>query len=255
MKVIGIIPSRLASTRLPNKALVDIEGLPMIVHVFKRAQMAKSLDKVIVATDSQEIMDEVKRLGGEAVMTNAAHQTGTDRVAEVAKEMEADIIVNIQGDEALLDPVHIDLAVRSLAENPDVHVSVIVAPYKKRNSFSDIKAVLDKDSNVMYCTRNDVPSEVFNHVDHLWKMCFLVPMRREFLFTFVSLAKSPLECVESIEHLRILENGYKMRAVPVGHAHISVDTPDDLAEVRKLMRGDTLKNKYLNVRPVGRTQL
>lgn len=246
MKVIGIIPSRLASTRLSNKALADIEGLPMIVHVFKRAQMAKSLDEVIVATDSQEIMGEVKRRGGQAVMTSAAHQTGTDRIAEVAKGMEADIIVNIQGDEALLDPAHIDLAVRALVEDPDVHVSVIVAPYKKRGSFSDIKAVLDKDSNVMYCTRNDVPSEVFHNVDHLWKMCFLVPMRREFLFTFVTWPQSPLERVESIEHLRILENGYKMIAVPVGHAHISVDTSDDLAEVRRLMRLDTLKNKYLD---------
>ena len=255
MKVIGIIPSRLASTRLPNKALVDIEGLPMIVHVFKRAQMAKSLDEVIVATDSQEIMDEVKRLGGKAVMTSAAHQTGTDRVAEVAKGVEADIIVNIQGDEALLDPSHIDLAVKALAEDPDVQVSVLVTPYKKRGSFSDIKAVIDKDSNVMYCTRNDVPSEIFNHVDHLWKMCFLVPMRREFLFTFASWPQSPLESVESIEHLRILENGYKMRAVPVGHAHISVDTPDDLAEVRKLMRLDTLQNSYLNDCPSGKSQL
>lgn len=246
MKVIGIIPSRLASTRLLNKALVDIEGLPMIAHVFKRAQMAKSLDEVVVATDSQEIMGEVKRLGGQAVMTSAAHQTGTDRIAEVAKGREADIIVNIQGDEALLDPGHIDLAVRALSEDPDAHVSVIVTPYKKRGSFSDIKAVLDKDSNVMYCTRSDVPSEVFHNVDHLWKMCFLVPMRREFLFTFVSWPRSPLERVESIEHLRILENGYKMRAVPVGHAHISVDTSDDLVEVRKLMRFDTLKDKYLH---------
>jgi len=107
MKIVGIIPARLKSTRLPNKALVDIEGLPMIVHVFKRAELCPSLNEVLVATDSQEIYDTVTGAGGKAVMTSSAHQTGTDRIAEVTGNIDADIVVNIQGDEPLLDPDHI----------------------------------------------------------------------------------------------------------------------------------------------------
>jgi len=150
MKVVGIIPSRLQSTRLPRKALLDIHGLPMVVHVCKRAQFCSLLDEVYVATDSEEIYSVVVNNGGKAIMTSAKHQTGTDRIAEAIRDMSVDIVVNIQGDEPLLNPEHIDKVVKPLIEDKNLQVAVLVAPYLTRNNTSDIKAVLDLNDNVLY---------------------------------------------------------------------------------------------------------
>lgn len=245
MKIVGIIPSRLQSTRLPNKALIDIEGLPMIVHVYKRAKMAKVLDDLLVATDSPEIFKIIEQHGGKAVMTSADHQTGTDRIAEVAKTIDADIIVNIQGDEPLLLPEHIDEVLKPLVDNEGIEVSVLVTPYGKKNSPSDIKAALDLNDFILYCSRNDLPSDSRVKGFLMWKMCFIVPMRKSFLMQYAGWKPSPLEKIEFIEHLRILEHGHKIKAVRVDHADISVDTAEDLEEVRALMRLDVLKNQYL----------
>ncbi len=244
MSVVGIIPSRLASSRLPQKALIDIEGLPMVVHVFKRAQMAKSLDRVIVATDSQEIFDVVTAHGGEAKMTSSDHQTGTDRIAEVAARLDAEIIVNIQGDEPLLNPDHIDAAVQPLLDDKTVNVSVLVTPYNCKNHPSDIKAVLSLNNDILYCSRTDLPSDSRTEVNTMWKICFMVPFRREFLLKYASLKQTPLEKIEFNEYLRILENGYRMRAVPVENAVISVDNQEDLEVVRELMKKDPIISRY-----------
>ena len=245
MNIIGIIPSRLRSSRLPNKPLVDIEGLPMVIHVLKRAQLCPALKEVYVATDSREIFDAVHRHGGKAVMTSDKHQTGTDRVAEAVKDMDVDIVVNIQGDEPLLDPEHITKVVEPFKKENDLQVAVLVTPYREKNSFSDIKAVLDKNNNILYCSRTDLPSDARNPVDVMWKMCFMVPFRKDFLLKYSSWEQTPLEKTEFNEYLRILENGYKIRAVPVQGARISVDTPEDLAKIREYFKQDVLKEKYL----------
>jgi len=245
MSVIGIIPSRLKSSRLPNKALIDIEGLPMVVHVFKRAQMSPVLNEVFVATDSKEIFDTVTRHGGKALMTSSDHKTGTDRIAEAVKDMDTDIVVNIQGDEALLDPLHIDKVVEPLIKDKDVHVSVLVTPYSVKNSTSDIKAILDLHNNILYCSRADLPSNARKEVDKMWKMCFIVPFRKDFLLRYASWKPTPIEEIEFNEYLRILEHGYRMRAVPVDNARISVDTPQDLMKVKELMKSDTIKKEYI----------
>jgi len=244
LKIAGIVPSRLQSKRLPNKALADIEGLPMVVHVFKRAQLSPALDEVVVATDSKEIFDTVTKFGGKAIMTSSNHQTGTDRIAECAARMDADIVVNIQGDEALLNPEHIDQVVKPLIDDSKLQVAMLVTPYQKKNSLSDIKAVLDLDGNILYCSRNDLPSEARSKVEQMWKICFLVPFRRDFLLKYASWPQTPLEKIEFNEYLRILEHGYKIKAVTVKNAHVSVDTPEDLEIVRKLMANDTIKSKY-----------
>ncbi|NQT33358.1 MAG: 3-deoxy-manno-octulosonate cytidylyltransferase [Candidatus Omnitrophica bacterium] len=245
MKTIGIIPSRLKSTRLPDKALIDIEGLPMIVHVFKRAELASSLDEVIVATDSKEIYDVVTSAGGKAVMTSPRHKTGTDRIAEVAGNVDCDIVVNIQGDEPLVDPEHINKVVEPLLKEEDVQTSVLVTPYSKKDSTSDIKAVLDLEGNILYCSRTDLPDTSRTGIDAMWKMCFIVPFRKEFLLEYTSWDQTPLERIEYNEYLRILEHGYKMRAVPVEDAEVSVDTPEDLEIVTEAMKKDTIKSKYM----------
>lgn len=244
MKVIGMIPSRLKSTRLPDKALIDIEGLPMVIHVMKRAQLSRALDDVFVATDSREIFDAVEKYGGKAIMTSPDHNTGTDRIAEASAKMDAGVVVNIQGDEPLLDPKHIDMAVKPLLDDRDLQVSVLVTPYRKFGSPSDIKAVLDLDGNILYCSRTDLPSAARTKVDEMLKMCFIVPFRKDFLLKFASWKQTPLEKTEFNEYLRILEHGCKIRAVRVEHAHISVDTREDLEIIRDMMRSDRIKDLY-----------
>ncbi|MCB9748187.1 MAG: 3-deoxy-manno-octulosonate cytidylyltransferase [Candidatus Omnitrophica bacterium] len=246
MKIVGIIPVRLESSRLPEKALADIEGLPMIVHTFKRTEISDALDEVYVATDSVVIKDIIEKHGGKVIMTGTHHKTGSDRIAEAAQQIDADIIVNVQGDEPLLDPEHVSQAVEPLIKDPSIQIAVLVTPYKKKNSSSDIKAVLDLQNNILYCSRTDLPSNARTKVDVLWKMSFVVPFRKEFLLKYNSWEQTPLEKIEFNEYLRILEHGYKIRAVPVDHAHISVDTPEDLVEVKELMKSDIIKRKYNN---------
>jgi len=245
MKVVGIIPARLQSSRLPEKAIVDIEGLPMVVHTFKRAQLSSILDEVYVATDSQEIYDIVESHGGKAIMTSVDHQTGSDRLAEAAQTIEADIIVNIQGDEPLLDPEHIDKVVEPLLEDEELQIAVLVTPYKEKNSGADIKAVLDLNGNILYCSRTDLPSDARTDVDVMWRMSFIVPFRKDFHLKYTSWDPTPLEKIEYNEYLRVLEHGYSIRAVPVDNACISVDTPEDLIKVREIMKTDKIKKKYI----------
>ena len=246
VKVVAIIPARLESSRLPNKALVDILGLPMIVHVFKRCLMARSLDSVYVATDNDKIRKTVERYGGKVIMTSPDHQTGTDRIAEAAQHIEADIIVNVQGDEALVNPVHIDKAVAGLTTSPNANVSILVNPFNKKNSTSDIKTVLNKRDEVMYFSRSDIPSDARTIEPKMLKAYHIVPFRKNFLLRYAQWKKTELEQIEFNEYLRILENGYKIQAVHVESDAVSVDTYDDLDFVIKKMKKDKLFNKYKN---------
>ena len=246
MKVVGVIPVRLPSSRLPEKALCDIFGLPMILHTFHRACLADVLDEVVVATDSPQIKEVVEAVSGRVIMTSSEHQTGSDRIAEAATQLDADIIVNVQGDEPLLNPEHVDAVVRPLLEEPALQVAVLVTPYQRKNSPSDIKAVLDCHHNILYCSRADVPGEFRAAVDVLWKMSFIVPFRKDFLLQYAAWPQTPLEKIEYNEYLRILEHGVRLRAVPVEKAEISVDTPEDLKRVRDMMKTDTLKTRYMS---------
>lgn len=247
MKVIGMIPARLQSSRLPEKALIDICGLPMVVHTCKRAQMAKSLDDVYLVTDSDRIKAVGEKYGIKVIMTGTHHRTGSDRLAEACQYVDCDIIVNVQGDEPLVNPAHIDAIVRPLIEDPAVKISVGVTPYSKKNSPSDIKAVLDLEDNILYCSRTDLPSDARSPVPVMWKMCFIVPFRKEFLLQYASWEPTPLETIEFNEYLRVLEHGFKIRAVKIEGAKISVDTPEDLEIVRSLMKEDKLRPVYQEV--------
>lgn len=246
MKVVGMVPARLESSRLPQKALLDIDGIPMVVHTCKRAQIASKLDEVYLVTDSEDI----KRVGEtnniKVIMTGSHHKTGSDRIAEACEKIECDIVVNIQGDEPLVDPGHIDEIISPLLDNNDIQISIGVTSYSKKDSISDIKAVLDLEGNVMYCSRTDLPSDARTPVDKMLKMCFIVPFRKEFLLQYTSWDPTPLETIEYNEYLRVLEHGVRMRAVHIENAHISVDTPDDLEIVRKLMQRDTIKQNYVD---------
>ena len=238
LRAVAIIPARLESSRLPRKALVDICGLPMIVHVYKRCLLSDSLDDVYVATDSIEIKEVVEKHGGKVIMTSAHHETGTDRIAEAAGSIDADVIVNVQGDEALVNPKYIDKVICSLLENPDINVSILVNPFDKRGSSSDIKAVLNEQDDVMYLSREDIPSNARVDNPPLLKVYHIVPFRRDFLLQYAMWSKGVLEKIEYNEYLRILEKGYKIRAVHVESDAVSIDTFEDLEYVRQKMLTD-----------------
>ena len=243
MKIVGMIPVRMESTRLPNKAIRDICGLPMIIHTMKRTMMAKELDEVYVVTDSQEIKELVEFHGGLVIMTGSYHQTGSDRLAEAASKIEANIIVNIQGDEALVNPKHIDQSIQGLI-NSDAQVSILLTKFSKRNSAGDIKAVVNLKNEIMYISRNDLPSNARVEIPNMLKAYHVVSFRKDFLITYASLEQTPLEKIEYNEYLRILENGYKIQGVLVDSDSISVDTKEDLAQVSESMKNDEIYKKY-----------
>ncbi|MFC1804628.1 3-deoxy-manno-octulosonate cytidylyltransferase [Candidatus Omnitrophota bacterium] len=245
MKVIGMVPARLKSSRLPRKALIDIMGLPMVIHTCKRAQLAAKLEEVYLVTDSELIKEAGKAYDIKVIMTGDYHQTGSDRLAEACQKVDCDIVVNIQGDEPLVKPEHIDAIVTPLLEDSSIQISAGVTTYAKKNNSSDIKAVLDLENNIMYCSRNDLPSKARTPTKNMLKMCFIVPFRKEFLIKFASWRPTPLENIEYNEYLRVLEHGIKIRAVRIEDAKISVDTVEDLEEVKLLMKEDKLKERYI----------
>jgi len=244
LKTAAIIPARIESSRLPRKALLDICGLPMIVHVYKRCLLASLLDEVYVATDSVEIKESIEQHGGKVIMTSSSHQTGTDRIAEAAKKIDAEIIVNVQGDEALVNPVYVDQAVAELQKNSEINVAILVNPFSKVNSPSDIKVVLNKKNDVMYVSRADIPSNSRYKDPPMYKAYHIVPFRKKFLFQFTQLEKGSLEEIEFNEYLRIIEHGFKIRAVHVDSDAVSIDTAADLEFVRRKMPKDLFFTRY-----------
>lgn len=219
----------------------------MIIHVLKRCEMAELLDDVYVATDNMKIKSIVEYHNGNVLMTKKSHLTGTDRIAEAVESIDTDIVVNIQGDEALVQPNHIDKVTQILIDDESVNVGLLVNPYFKKGSQSDIKVVLNKFNEVLYLSRNDIPDALKNKNTKMLKAYHIVPFRKSFLKRFTSLERGPLEIIERNEYLRILEHGYSIKTVEVESSAISVDTILDLEFVRKKMALDPLFKKYSQI--------
>lgn len=242
-KVVVVIPARYGSTRLPGKPLVQLAGKPMIQRVYERAKLAKQANQVIVATDDERIVKAVEAFGGEARMTRTDHRTGTERVAEVAAHVEGDIFVNVQGDEPLLDPAAVDTAVSSLLEEPAASISTVATPIKTPGDIMDpnvVKTVLDFDGNALYFSRAPIPwvrdtasKTLVRHLKHLGLYVF----QREALLEYATLPQGELERIEQLEQLRWMENGWKIRVAEVEHDAVSVDVPEDVGRVEKLLQG------------------
>jgi 3-deoxy-manno-octulosonate cytidylyltransferase (CMP-KDO synthetase) len=241
-EVVIVIPARYGSTRLPGKPLVSLAGKPMIQHVYERAKMAESAQRVIVATDDERIVQAVESFGGVARMTRPDHRTGTERVAEVAAHEKGDVFVNVQGDEPLLDPVAVDAAVDTLLEEPAAGIATVATLIKTPADIMDpnvVKTVLDFDNNGLYFSRAPIPwvrdtaSKIqVRHLKHLGLYVF----QREALLEYPTLPQGELERIEQLEQLRWLENGWKIRVAEVEHDAVSVDVPDDVARVEKLLQ-------------------
>tara|TARA_Y100001968_G_scaffold4538_1_gene4034 strand:+ start:4587 stop:5330 length:744 start_codon:yes stop_codon:yes gene_type:complete len=228
-KILGIIPSRLYSKRLPKKALIKINGEPLISRVYRLASKSKILDSLIVATDSNEIVNLLNKVEGRSIMTSEKHANGTERMGEVIKNLneDYDIYVLINGDEALLDPDHIEIAVKTLIEN-DSDASMLVCKFYKRNSPSDFKVVLNAKNELLYISRSDIPSESRNSTNFLLKAYHIMAFKEQTIIDYSLLEKTRLESIEDHEHLRLLENGYKISCSIVNSDSISVDTESDL---------------------------
>jgi 3-deoxy-manno-octulosonate cytidylyltransferase (CMP-KDO synthetase) len=243
VKIVVVIPARYASTRLPGKPLVSLAGKPLIQRVYERAKLATRVDRVLVATDDERIVKAVKRFGGEARMTRSDHRTGTERVAEVAAHEPGDVFVNVQGDEPLLDPAAVDTAVTSLLEEPVAAISTVATPITAPADIMDpnvVKTVLDFDGNALYFSRAPVPwvrdtagKIQVRHLKHLGLYVF----QRDALLEYPTLPQGELERIEQLEQLRWLENGWKIRVAEVEHDAVSVDVPEDVARVEKLLQG------------------
>jgi 3-deoxy-manno-octulosonate cytidylyltransferase (CMP-KDO synthetase) len=241
-KVVVVIPARYAATRLPGKPLVSLAGKAMIQRVFERVKLAKIAERVIVATDDARICQAVEAFGGEARMTRTDHRTGTERVAEIAAHVEGDVFVNVQGDEPLLDPVAIDTAVNALLEEPAASVATVATVIKTPADIMDpnvVKTVLDFDDYALYFSRAPIPwvRDTSNHlvVRHL-KHLGLYVFRRDALLDYPTLPQGELERIEQLEQLRWMENGIRIRVAEVEHDAISVDVPEDVARVEKLLQ-------------------
>ena len=242
-KIIAVIPSRIGSTRLPRKALADICGLPMVVHVLKRVQMSSILDDVYVATDSDDIREVVERHGGKVIMTSSEHTTGVERTEEAVRNMDYDVVVLVNGDEAALNPDHIEASVRTLLDS-DAPTSLLASKFSKTQSYSDFKVVINKAGEAMYFSREDIPSPSRSGVTKFLKAYHIISFRHGFLSEYVKLQKTPMEMIEGHDHLRMLENGIKVQVGLVDHASFSVDTLEDLSRMRECMSHDPFFTSY-----------
>ncbi|MGC2829780.1 MAG: 3-deoxy-manno-octulosonate cytidylyltransferase [Candidatus Acidiferrum sp.] len=241
-EIVIVIPARFGSTRLPGKPLVSLAGKPMIQRVYERARMAARASRVIVATDDERIMKAVETFGGTARMTRPDHRTGTERVAEVAAHETGDVFVNVQGDEPLLDPVAVDAAINALLEEPVAAIATVATPIKTPADIMDpnvVKVVLDFEENGLYFSRAPIPwvrdttSKIqVRHLKHLGLYVF----QRDALLEYPTLPQGELERIEQLEQLRWLENGWKIRVAEVEHDAVSVDVPEDVARVEKLLQ-------------------
>ena len=248
-KISAVIPARYGSTRFEGKPLADILGKPMIQYVYEGVRQSKLIDEVIVATDDQRILEAVKSFGGKAVITSPTHFTGTDRVAEVARKLKSEIIVNVQGDEPLIRGTIIDNAIRPLLTDETVPMSTLITRIEEVKDWLNphiVKVVVDQKNFALYFSRSPIPfprdlnigrleSHPFGTDRPLPKKVFkhigVYVFRREFLLHFSKMKPTPLEKLEKLEQLRALENGYSIKVTPVDYEPICVDTPEDLQKV------------------------
>jgi len=249
MKATAVIPARYGSTRFEGKPLADILGKPMIQWVYEGVCQSRLIDKVIVATDDQRILEAVQQFGGNGVMTSPEHSTGTDRVAEVARKLKSEIIVNVQGDEPLIKGSIIDMAIKPLLADDALPMSTLITPIDEVKDWLNphiVKVVTDQKGFALYFSRSPIPFPRDLNIDRLdshpfgtkkplpkkvFKHIGVYVFRRKFLLNFSKMKPTPLEKLEKLEQLRALENGYQIKVTSVDYEPIHVETPEDLQKI------------------------
>ncbi len=255
MKVIGIIPARMGSSRFPGKPLAKIHGMPMIGHVYHRCKMSNLLDKVYVATCDDEIKSYVESIDGSVVMTKDTHERCSSRTEEAMLQVEkelgetVDIVVMVQGDEPMITPEMLSQAIQPMFDNTDIKVLNLMSTLKTREEHNDpneVKVVVDLNGNALYFSREPIPSweKTMKEVPMLKQVC-VIPFRRDFLLEYEQLQPTPLEIVESVDMLRVLEHGYSVKMVMTQTESYGVDTPEDLMNVERLIQDNPLTKLYI----------
>jgi 3-deoxy-manno-octulosonate cytidylyltransferase (CMP-KDO synthetase) len=253
MKIVAVIPARMGSSRFPGKPLAKMLGIPMIEHVYHRVALCQKLEAVYVATCDVEIKDAVEAFGGQAIMTSDVHQRASDRVAEAAQQLDADVIVMVQGDEPMVVPEMIDQSVAPFLGDGDVQcVNLTKRIFEKGEYLSPntIKVVMDQRSDALYMSREPIPTRGvldFENI-HAFKQVCIIPFTRDLLLTYANLDPTQLEKEESIDMLRFMEHGYKVRMVETQFETYAVDTREDLTRVENILRDDPLVKKYLRAK-------
>lgn len=256
MKIIGIIPARLASSRLPQKPMADILGMPMIGHVYHRSKLCTTLDEVYVATCDKEIYDYIISIGGKSVMTSDKHERASDRTAEALLKIESDtnskidIVVMIQGDEPMVTPEMINSSITPLIQDNSIKITNLMAKMNSIQEHEDpaeVKVVVDKNNFALYFSREPIPSRKkgVNDVPMLKQVC-IIPFLRDFLLEYNDMEQTPLEIIESVDMNRLLENGINIKMVLTETETYSVDTIADLENVNTKMKNDLLIKTYIN---------
>tara|TARA_B100001175_G_C19509466_1_gene642878 strand:- start:286 stop:1053 length:768 start_codon:yes stop_codon:yes gene_type:complete len=255
MNIIGIIPARLASSRLPNKPMAKILGTPMVGHVYFRSKMSKLLNEVYVATCDKEISDYVKSIGGESIMTADTHERASERTAEALIKIErknkkkVDVVVMIQGDEPMITPEMISASVKPLLDEPDLNITNLMEHMRTNKEHEDpaeVKVVVNKKQNALYFSREPIPSRKkgISDIPMLKQVC-IIPFRRDFLIEYNDMKQTPLEIIESVDMNRLIENDIPIRMVLRKESTFSVDTKSDLERVNTLMKTDKLIKEYM----------
>lgn len=246
MKIAVVIPARFASQRLPAKPLLRETGKYLIQHVYERAKLSRLASTVIIATDDQRILDAATEFGGHAVMTRVDHASGTDRIAEVAEKLDADIIVNLQGDEPLFDPNDLDLLAKSLINRPDVGMATLATPFRDATAWRNpnfVKVVCDASGKALYFSRSPIPMSRDGEPDFMLEPPLILQhlgvyaYRRETLLKLANTPPHPLELTEKLEQLRALAHGIGIQVGVIPQAHRGVDTPEDYAAFVAACRG------------------
>lgn len=230
-----VIPARYGSKRLPGKPLIELFGKPIIQHVYERASLSKKKDRVIIATDDLRIKEVCETFGAEVVLTREDIQSGTERVYEVVKNVDADIVINLQGDEPFIDPDLIDKLFEHMEKSRD-YVATLCTEIKHEEEFKDpncVKVVLDKDSYALYFSRSPIPYLRNRGSTRLYKHIGIYAFRRDFLKRYVEMEKGILEETESLEQLRILENGLRIKVLTVDYSGFGIDTEEDLRKAKE----------------------
>ena len=243
MEVVALIPARYGSTRFPGKPLALLRGKPMIQHVYERTRLVRGLSRVLVATDDERIAQAVRGIGGEVAMTRADHPTGTDRLAEVAHQLTADVIVNVQGDLPFFPPTMVEEAVAALTAAPTAVMSTVRTPIYDLAEWQNInvvKVVTDRKGFALYFSRSPIPYVRDGQGQHApqihgYRHIGLYVYRRDFLFTFTQLPRTLLEQREQLEQLRVLEWGYRITVSETERPTVEVDTPEDLQRAEEVL--------------------
>jgi 3-deoxy-manno-octulosonate cytidylyltransferase (CMP-KDO synthetase) len=238
-KILGVVPARFGSSRFPGKVLATITGKTMLQHVYERASLARYLTSTIIATDDERVYAAARSFGARVRMTRADHLSGTDRVAEVASAENCELVVNIQGDEPLLDPDAIDAAILPMVHDSDLEMSTLKKRIEDPREIEDpnvVKVVTDRDGDAIYFSRSPIPylRDRGGRGPSYYKHLGLYVYRREFLLGYPVLPVGPLEEAERLEQLRAIENGYRIRVIETEYESVGVDTPQDLERVVKL---------------------